>query len=195
MLEIIASLQRASERQCSNQTELQDQHTEQEIQSPLPPSETAAHTAATSITTSSSPQAHSHSNTLAESANESSEGPVSSCTIETDVATHQQIQRSTEYSLSLAPNQLASTQHTEGMVLLETPPIESNLPPIAPPPPPLAPPPPPPVSTPGLITSAQRVVQYEPSVPMKPLFWKKLLYSGLEVRGQDIVWTNTSEPG
>ena len=66
---------------------------------------------------------------------------------------------------------------------------------LEPPPPPL-PPPPPPISppAPGLIT-LQRVAQHEPSVPLKPLFWKRLQYSALEVRGQDIIWSNISEPG
>ena len=195
LLEIIASLQRASEGQCSNQAELQDEQTEQDTESLLPPSKHTTHTAATSTTFS---QAHSHSNTFTESADGGIEEHASSCTVENDVATfdsHQELQRNTEDSLSsISTTQFQSTQCTVETVLPETPLIGSSPPPLAPPPPPLVPPPPPPVSAPGLITT-QRVVQYEPSVPLKPLFWKKLQYSAAEVRGQDIVWSNTSEPG
>ena len=188
----MASLQRASEGQCS---QLQhEEQTEQAAESLIPTPKDAA---ATSTATPTSSQAHSHSTAVAESADGGIEERASSCAIEKDVVTlddHQKQLRNTEASCSSTPTHLPPIHCIVDAALTHTPPRGSSLPPLAPPPPPLAPPPPPAVSAPGLMTT-QRVVQYEPRVPMKPLFWKKLQYSALEVRGQDIVWSNTSEPG
>ena len=65
--------------------------------------------------------------------------------------------------------------------------VESGVPtiPVAPPPPPL--------TTPMMISRHQP--QYQPTVALKPLFWKKLQYSAMEISGRDIVWGNISEPG
>ena len=188
LLEIIASLQRASEGQVSSQN---DQQIEEEIESLLPPSTQAT---ATSATTPTSSTAHSRSNTFTESTDGGVEEHATSLVVENDVTTfdsHQERQKNTQDSPSSISTQLPATVDA---ALSKPLPIGNSLPPLAPPPPPLAPPPPPPFSTPGLITT-QRVVQYESSVPLKPLFWKKLQYSALEVMGQDMVWSNTSEPG
>ena len=66
---------------------------------------------------------------------------------------------------------------------------ETSAPPIPPPLPPMAPPPPP------LDCLPRHQPQHQPTVAMKPLFWKKLQYSALDMRGRDIVWSHTSEPG
>ena len=196
LLEIIASLQRASEGQCSNQDELQDEQTEQQTDSLLPLSK---HAAAANTTAPISSQAHSHSNTFPELASGGIKEDGRSCATENDVTTfdtHQeQYSEKEDSTLAQLPSaQLPLAQCTVDQALLDTPPMGDSPPPLAPPPPPLAPPPPPPIGAPDLMTT-RRVVQYEPSVPLKPLFWKKLQYSALEVRGQDIVWSNTSEPG
>ena len=179
LLEIIASLQRASERQCSNLTEHQQLATEeQELHSPP------------QFATPTSSPTHCD-DIIAESANGSAEDHISSYIIKDDVIAFEdkELQKSSENPIISAASLAPLSTAVEGPQV-----VESGSPPLAPPPPPLAPPPPPPPSAPGLIIP-QRVVQYEPNVPLKPLFWKKLRYSAMEVRGQDIVWSNTSEPG
>lgn len=91
---------------------------------------------------------------------------------------------------------VGGTQFVNKLELLD---LESTAPsqlptcsiPVAPPPP-LAPPPPP-LATQMSIPRHQP--QYWPSVDLKPLFWRKLQYSAVEISGRDIVWGNTSEPG
>ena len=75
------------------------------------------------------------------------------------------------------------------------PPPESLTLPIAPPPPPPPPvaPPPPPLSDP--LTMSRPGPQYQPTVELKPLFWKKFQYSSVDLCGRNIVWSNASESG
>lgn len=78
---------------------------------------------------------------------------------------------------------------------------ESSLPIPPPPPPPqpaCPPPPPPPPMAPPFLPPApplpKRVDRYKPQVEMKPLFWRRLQYSAVELARREIVWGQLHEP-
>ncbi len=56
-------------------------------------------------------------------------------------------------------------------------------------------PPPPPPPPPAMPSLEATVTRYCPSVPLKPLFWRRVQFSSAQLRRVDNVWKHISEPG